>query len=101
MSSPAELGKPGGGADILAGIRTAPLILAARQSPSLTNMLEEDMVDSREIVRIVREEGGLELAREVASNHADEALKAIVDWKESTFKNDLKDIVKICINRTM
>ena len=101
VASPEELGKPGGGADILAGIRTAPLILAARQSPRLRRMLEEGTRDGEEIVKIVREEGGLELAREVANEHANEALKAVDGWKESPSKKDLQDIVKICINRTM
>ena len=72
VASPEELGKPGGGVDILAGIRTAPLILAARQSPRLRRMLEEGTRDVEEIVKIVREEGGLELAREVANEHANE-----------------------------
>ena len=101
VASPEELGKPGGGADILAGIRTAPLILTARQSPRLRRMLEEGTRDVEEIVKIVREEGGLELAREVANEHANEALKAVDGWKESPCKKDLQDIVKICINRTM
>lgn len=101
VASPEELGKPGGGADILAGIRTAPLILAARQSPQLGMMLEQGARDSSQIVKIVIEEGGLELAREVANKHAAKALKAVEGWKESPFKNDLKDIANICINRTM
>ena len=101
VASPEELGKPGGGADILAGIRTAPLILAARQSPRLRRMLEEGTRDGEEIVKIVREEGGLELARDVANEHANESLKAVDGWKESPCKKDLQDIVKICINRTM
>ena len=49
----------------------------------------------------MREEGGLELAREVANEHANEALKAVDGWKESPCKKDLQEIVKICINRTM
>lgn len=101
VASPEELGKPGGGADILAGIRTAPLILAARQSPRLRRLLEEGTGDCVEIVKIVGEEGGLEKAREVANEHADKALKAVHGWRESKFKNDLQEIVKICIDRNM
>ena len=99
VASPEELGKPGGGADILAGIRTAPLILAARQSPRLRRMLEEGTGDCEEIIKIVREEGGLEEARNEASQHANEAIKAIEGWKDSTSKDDLLEIVEICINR--
>ena len=101
VASPEELGKPGGGADILAGIRTAPLILAARQSPRLRRLLDEGSEDCGEIVKIVVEEGGLEKAREVARTHADEALKAIEGWNDSTSKDDLREIVKICIDRNM
>jgi len=101
VSTPEELGKPGGGADILAGIRTAPLILAARQSPRLRRMLEEGTDDCEEIVKIVVAEGGLEQARDVANKHAEEALKAVEGWKESDSKNDLREIVKICIDRNM
>ena len=99
VASPEELGKPGGGADILAGIRTAPLILAARQSPRLTRMLEERTGDSKEILKIVVEEGGLEMARLEAGKHADTALKAIEGWKDSSSKKDLVEIVNICIDR--
>ena len=101
VASPEELGKPGGGADILAGIRTAPLILAARQSPRLRRLLDEGTGDCEEIVKIVVEEGGLEMARGVANEHADKALKAVKGWKESDCKNDLQEIVKICIDRNM
>eukprot|EP00092_Neocalanus_flemingeri_P007727 GFUD01008343.1.p1 GENE.GFUD01008343.1~~GFUD01008343.1.p1 ORF type:complete len:352 (-),score=137.07 GFUD01008343.1:145-1200(-) len=98
VSSPEELGKPGGGADILAGIRTAPLILAARQSARLRRMLEEGTGDCEEIVKIVVAEGGLEQARDVANLHAAEALKAVEGWKESESKNDLREIVKIFLD---
>ena len=99
-SSPEELGKPGGGADILAGIRTAPLILAARQSPRLRRMLEEGAEDCEEIVKIVVTEGGLEQARDVANRHAADALKAVEGWKESDSKKDLQKIVQICVDRS-
>ena len=101
VASPEELGKPGGGADFLAGIRTAPLILAARQSEKLRRMLDEGTDDCEEIVRIVVAEGGLEQARKVAYNHAEEALKAVAGWKESESKNQLKEVVKICLDRNM
>ena len=39
--------------------------------------------------------------REVANEHAEKALKAVDGWKESNFKNDLQEIVKICIDRKM
>ena len=100
-ASPEELGKPGGGTDILAGIRTAPLILAARQSPRLRRLLDEGTGEWGEIVKIVGEEGGLEKARDVANEHADNALNAVEGWKESHCKNDLQEIVKICIDRNM
>ena len=101
VASPEELGKPGGGADILAGIRTAPVILAARQSPRLRRLLDEGTGDYEEIVKIVVEEGGLEMARDIVRAKADEALKAIEGWKDSTSKDDLREIVKICIDRNM
>ena len=99
VASPDELGKPGGGADMLAGIRTAPLILAARQSPRLTRMLEQGTGECEDILKIVVEEGGLEMARFEAVKHADAALKTIEGWKDSNSKQDLVEIVNICINR--
>ena len=62
-------------------------------------MLEEGTEDCEEIVRIVVSEGGLEQAREVANKHAEEALNAVAGWKESKCKDDLREIVEICINR--
>ena len=82
-------------------MRTAPLILAARQSPRLRRLLNEGAGDCGEIVKIVVEEGGLEMAREVANEHADKALKAVEGWRESDCKKDLQEIVKICIDRNM
>ena len=63
--------------------------------------MDEGSGDCGEIVKIVVEEGGLEMAREVANEHAEKALMAIDGWKESNFKNDLQEIVKICIDRKM
>ena len=67
---------------ILAGIRTAPLILAARQSARLRRMWEEGTEDCEEIVRILVSEGVLEQAREVANKHAEDALNTVAAWKE-------------------
>ena len=95
VATPEELGKPGGGADMISGLRTAPLILAARKSERLRRLLEEKSRDKEEILSIVLNEGGVEEAQRMAVKHADIALDAIANWKDSPSKRDLKEILKI------
>ena len=99
--TPEDLGKPGGGADILGGIKTAPVILAAKDSPKLQKMLEENAENVEVIMKAVIEEGGVEKAKAAAIDHSKMALLAIENWKESSHKETLKELVELCINRSM
>ena len=79
VSSSEDLGKPGAGADLSAGLYTAPLLLAARNCSSLKRLLEfgEEVGSKEEVVRMVVEAGGLDEAVELAQAHANTALGAV------------------------
>ena len=64
-------------------------------------MLEDGVKDTEEIVRIVVEEGGVEQAMEVANKHASNAMQAIETWKASVYKEELYEIVDLCLTRKM
>ena len=94
MSSSEDLGKPGAGADLSAGLYTAPLLLAARNCSSLKRLLDfgEEVGSKEEVVRMVVEAGGVDEAVELAQAHANTALHAVEEW-EGERVEELKDLV--------
>ena len=94
MSSSEDLGKPGAGADLSAGLYTAPLLLAARNCSSLKRLLDfgEEVGSKEEVVRMVVEAGGVEEAVEMAAVHANTALEALGGWKGEQVE-ELRDLV--------
>ena len=94
MSSSEDLGKPGAGADLSAGLYTAPLLLAARNCSSLKRLLDfgEEVGSKEEVVRMVVEAGGVDEAVELAQAHANTALGAVEEW-EGEQVEELKDFV--------
>ena len=94
VSSSEELGKPGSGADLGAGLRTAPLLLAARNCSDLTRLLDlgEELGSREEVVKMVVEAGGVEDAVEMAAVHANTALEALRGW-EGEQVEELRDLV--------
>ena len=94
VSSSEDLGKPGAGADLGAGLRTAPLLLAARNCSALARLLDlgEEVGSKEEVVRMVVEAGGVEEAAQMASAHADMALDALEGW-EGEQAEELRDLV--------
>ena len=94
VSSSEELGKPGAGADLGAGLRTAPLLLAARNCSDLARLLDlgEEVGSREDVVRMVVEAGGVEDAAEMAAVHANTALEALRGWKGEEVE-ELRDLV--------
>jgi len=94
VSSSEELGKPGAGADLGAGLRTAPLLLAARNCSDLARLLDlgEEVGSPEEVVKMVVEAGGVEEAAEMAAVHANVALEALGGW-EGEQVEELRDLV--------
>ena len=94
VSSSEELGKPGAGADLEAGLRTAPLLLAARNCSDLAQLMDlgEEGGSREDVVRMVVEAGGVEDAAEMAAVHANTALEALRGWKGEQVE-ELRDLV--------
>ena len=94
MSSSEDLGKPSAGADLSAGLYTAPLLLAARNCSSLKRLLDfgEEVGGKEEVVRMVVEAGGVDEAVELAQAHANTALHAVEEW-EGEQVEELRDLV--------
>ena len=91
VSSSEDLGKPGAGADLSAGLYTAPLLLAARNCSSLKRLLDfgEEVGSKEEVVRMVVEAGGVDEAVELTQAHA---LHAVEGW-EGEQVEELRDLV--------
>ena len=100
MSSSEDLGKPGAGADLSAGLYTAPLLLAARNCSSLKRLLDfgEEVGSKEEVVRMVVEAGGVDQAVELAQAHANTALDAVEGW-EGEQVEELRDLVSQVISQ--
>ena len=94
VSSSEDLGKPGAGADLSAGLYTAPLLLAARNCSSLKRLLDfgEEVGSKEEVVRMVVEAGGVDEAVELAQAHANTALRAVEGW-EGEQVEELRELV--------
>lgn len=92
------IGKPVGN-DILHGIYTLPLIYAMEHSDSkeeLARLLLKRNYEKRDImdiISIVKDSGGIEFSRNLASRYVSKGLKNIEKLKESPYKKALKELI--------
>jgi len=98
--SEAQLGKPKG-QDLASGNLTAPCIFALGRDPRLRELIEtrfakpEDLAEAIEIVN----ESGIEDARRMAREEADQALAALKGLPEGEAKTSLVDMVGYVLER--
>lgn len=102
FTSPTEvLGKPAG-SDLISGNITAPALFAMEEKPYLESLIEREFSeegDKEKALSIVIESEGIERSRELASYHAQLALKQIDCLKPSQYSQSLTDLVDYVLSR--
>lgn len=101
-----EIGKPTG-IDIKEKKMTLPLIYALNQSSWSTkrhiiNLIKNHSTKTEkvaEVIRFVKENGGIEYATQVMKGYVDEAYALIDQFSESVYKTSLKGLVQFSIDR--
>ena len=102
FTSPTEvLGKPAG-SDLISGNITAPALFAMEEKPYLETLIEREFSEEGDIEKalsIVTESQGIERSRELASYHAQLALKQLDCLKPSSYSQSLTDLVDYVLSR--
>ncbi|MDJ0658177.1 MAG: solanesyl diphosphate synthase [Crocosphaera sp.] len=102
FTSPTEvLGKPAG-SDLISGNITAPALFAMEEKPYLETLIEREFSeegDKEKALSIVIESEGIERSRELASYHAQLALKQIDCLKPSQYSQSLTDLIDYVLSR--
>lgn len=102
ISDEATLGKDVGN-DIKDGLYTLPLIHVLEKKPQdILAILEKDSYEEQdicEIVRLTKQYGGVDAARELAHKYTKKAYKLIDRLPENEYKDILKEIVGVLLER--
>ncbi len=102
FTSPTEvLGKPAG-SDLISGNITAPALFALEETPYLETLIEREFSEEGDIEKalsIISESQGIERSRELASYHAQLALKQLDCLKASQYCQSLIDLVDYVLSR--
>ena len=102
FTSPTEvLGKPAG-SDLISGNITAPALFAMEETPYLETLIDREFSEEEDIdkaLSIISESQGIERSRELASYHAQLALKQLACLKPSPYSQSLTDIVDYVLSR--
>lgn len=97
----AKLGKPVG-ADLKLGLATAPVLYAWEKYPELSGMIQRQFNQPGDVERareLVAKAGGLEKTRNLAVQHADEAIKQLSLLPPSNSKDALINLTRAMLNR--
>ncbi len=102
----AEIGKPLG-IDIKEKKMTLPLIYALRHASTLDKTAtifkiryqSQNMKKVREVIDFVKASGGIEYAKNAMESYFKEALDILESFRDSTYKNSLRDLVNYTIQR--
>ncbi|WP_009544842.1 solanesyl diphosphate synthase [Crocosphaera subtropica] len=102
FTSPTEvLGKPAG-SDLISGNITAPALFAMEETPYLKTLIEREFSEEEDIEKalsIITESQGIARSRELASYHAQLALKQLDCLKPSQYSQSLTDLVDYVLSR--
>ncbi|SCV67736.1 BQ2448_5347 [Microbotryum intermedium] len=101
-SSAAELGKPGGGADLKLGLATAPALYAWEEFPELGSMIERkfsEIDDVERAIDMISRSSGAERTFELARRHSQVAIDALQGLPESAAKDELERIARDTVTR--
>ncbi|SGZ16720.1 BQ5605_C020g09061 [Microbotryum silenes-dioicae] len=101
-SSAAELGKPGGGADLKLGLATAPALYAWEEFPDLGSMIERKFSERDDVERaidMISRSSGAERTFELAQRHSQVAVDALKGLPESAARDELERIARETVKR--
>ncbi|MGK7940192.1 MAG: solanesyl diphosphate synthase [Crocosphaera sp.] len=102
FTSPTEvLGKPAG-SDLISGNITAPALFALEETPYLETLIERKFSEEGDIEKalsMINESQGIERSQELASYHAQLALKQLDCLKASQYCQSLTDLVDYVLSR--
>ena len=96
-----ELGKPAG-SDLKSGNLTAPVLYALKEKPYLEVLIEREFAqegDLEHALTLVREGGGIERSRELASYHAKAAIDYLSDLPQSESRQALMKLADYVLSR--
>ncbi|KAK6934097.1 Polyprenyl synthetase [Dillenia turbinata] len=96
-----QLGKPAG-SDLAKGNLTAPVIFALETDPKLREIIESEFCEAGsldEAISLVKRCGGIERARDLASEKADLAIQKLQCLPPSSFRLALEGMVRFNLER--
>lgn len=96
-----QLGKPAG-SDLAKGNLTAPVIFALEKEPKLREIIESEFGEIgslNEAIALVKSCGGIERARDLATEKAELALQNLHGLPQSPFRRALEDMVAFNLER--
>ncbi|GAA5933965.1 trans-hexaprenyltranstransferase [Sporobolomyces koalae] len=101
-ASAAELGKPGGGADLKLGLATAPTLYAWEEFPELGEMIERKFANEDDVERakgLILRSSGASRTFALAEEHSKLAIEALYQLPESEARDGLEKIAKDVLTR--
>ncbi|GAA5869955.1 hypothetical protein JCM16303_001850 [Sporobolomyces ruberrimus] len=101
-ASAAELGKPGGGADLKLGLATAPALYAWEEFPELGEMIERKFANEDDVERakqLILRSSGATRTYALAEEHSRMAIEALYELPESEARDGLEKIAKDVLTR--
>ncbi|GAA5983804.1 hypothetical protein JCM11641_005197 [Rhodosporidiobolus odoratus] len=101
-ASAAELGKPGGGADLKLGLATAPALYAWKEFPQLGKMIERKFAnegDVEEAKSLILRSSGAARTYALAEEHSAAAIAALGSLPESEARDALEKIARDVLTR--
>ncbi|XP_052208286.1 solanesyl diphosphate synthase 1, chloroplastic isoform X2 [Diospyros lotus] len=96
-----QLGKPAG-SDLAKGNLTAPVIFALQKEPKLRELIESEFCETSsldEAIQLVKRRGGIESARNLAKERADQAIQNLQCLPQSAIRRALEGMVKYNLER--
>ncbi|GAA5975819.1 hypothetical protein JCM10908_005291 [Rhodotorula pacifica] len=102
-ASAAELGKPGGGADLKLGLATAPALYAWDEFPELGELIERKFDREGDVERakhLILRSSGAERTFALAEQHSNAAIEAIRRLPETDARDALEKIARDVLTRT-
>ncbi|GAA6061647.1 hypothetical protein JCM10212_002524 [Sporobolomyces blumeae] len=98
----AELGKPGGGADLKLGLATAPALYAWEEFPELGEMIERKFAQPDDVDRarqLILRSSGATRTYALAESHSRLAIEALHELPESEARDGLEKIAQDVLTR--
>lgn len=100
-SSADTLGKPAG-SDLQSGNLTAPVLYALKEKPYLESLIEREFAqegDLEQAIALVKDGHGIERSRELAAQHAQQAVQDLVDLPHTEARQALIELSDYVLSR--